>query len=104
MARTPTFIREFVPYSTVKQNELKWSSYAASRISYNRNLLAREFGVDPDKVYSIFARNFKKHTKDFPLAAVDTGSEKNNRDYEKQEKYVLFLWNYYVVEKPKKAS
>ena len=104
MARTPTFIREFVPYSTVKQNELKWSSYAASRISYNRNLLAREFGVDPDKVYSIFARNFKKHTKDFPLAAVDTGSEKNNRDYEKQEQYVLFLWNYYVVEKPKKPS
>lgn len=104
MARTPTFIREFVPYSTVKQNELKWSSYAASRISYNRNLLAREFGVDPDKVYSIFARNFKKHTKDFPLAAVDTGSEKNNRDYEKQEQYVLFLWQYYVVDKPKKPS
>ena len=104
MARTPTFIREFVPYSTVKQNALKWSSYAASRISYNRNLLAREFGVDPDRVYSIFARNFKKHTKDFPLAAVDTGTEKNKRDYEKQEQYVLFLWNYYVVEKPKKPS
>ena len=104
MARTPTFIREFVPYSTVKQNALKWSSYAASRISYNRNLLAREFGVDPDRVYSIFARNFKKHTKDFPLAAVDTGTEKNKRDYEKQEQYVLFLWNYYVVDKPKKPS
>ena len=104
MARTPTFIREFVPYSTVKQNALKWSSYAASRISYNRNLLAREFVVDPDRVYSIFARNFKKHTKDFPLAAVDTGTEKNKRDYEKQEQYVLFLWNYYVVEKPKKPS
>ena len=104
MARTPTFIREFVPYSTVKQNELKWSSYAASRISYNRNLLAREFGVDPDKVYSTFARNFKKHTKDFPLAAVDTGTEKNKRDYEKQEQYVLFLWQYYVVDKPKKPT
>ena len=75
-----------------------------SRISYNRNLLAREFGVDPDRVYSIFARNFKKHTKDFPLAAVDTGTEKNKRDYEKQEQYVLFLWNYYVVDKPKKPS
>ena len=74
------------------------------RISYNRNLLAREFGVDPDRVYSIFARNFKKHTKDFPLAAVDTGTEKNKRDYEKQEQYVLFLWNYYVVDKPKKPS
>ena len=104
MARTPAFIREFVPYSTIKQNELKWSTYAGSRISYNRNLLAREFGVDPDRVYSIFARNFKKHTKDFPLAAVDTGTEKNKRDYEKQEQYVLFLWNYYVVEKPKKPS
>ena len=104
MARTPAFIREFIPYSTIKQNELKWSTYAGSRISYNRNLLAREFGVDPDRVYSIFARNFKKHTKDFPLAAVDTGTEKNKRDYEKQEQYVLFLWNYYVVEKPKKPS
>lgn len=104
MARTPAFIREFIPYSTIKQNELKWSTYAGSRISYNRNLLAREFGVDPDRVYSIFARNFKKHTKDFPLAAVDTGTEKNKRDYEKQEQYVLFLWNYYVVDKPKKPS
>ena len=104
MARTPAFIREFIPYSTIKQNELKWSTYAGSRISYNRNLLAREFGVDPDRVYSIFARNFKKHTKDFPLAAVDTGTEKNKRDYEKQDQYVLFLWNYYVVDKPKKPS
>ena len=104
MARTPAFIREFIPYSTIKQNELKWSTYAGSRISYNRNLLAREFGVDPDRLYSIFARNFKKHTKDFPLAAVDTGTEKNKRDYEKQEQYVLFLWNYYVVDKPKKPS
>ena len=102
MARTPAFIREFVPYSTIKQSKLKWSIYAGSRISYHRNLLAREFGVDPDKVYSTFTRNFKKHTKDFPLAAVDTGQEKNKRDYEKQEQYVLFLWNYYVVEKPKK--
>ena len=102
MARTPAFIREFVPYSTIKQSKLKWSIYAGSRISYHRNLLAREFGVDPDKVYSTFTRNFKKHTKDFPLAAVDTGQEKNKRDYEKQEQYVLFLWNYYVVDKPKK--
>ena len=104
MARTPAFIREFIPYSTIKQDELKWSTYAGSRISYNRKLLAREFGVDPDRVYSIFVRNFKKHTKDFPLAAVDTGTEKNKRDYKKQEQYVLFLWNYYVVDKPKKPS
>ena len=104
MAKTPVFIREFVPLSQIKQNELKWSTYAGARLSYHRYLVSREFGVDPDKIYSTFVRNFKKHTKDFPLAAVEVGQEKNKNDYEKQEQYVLFLWQYYVVDKPKKPS
>lgn len=102
--RTPTFIREFLPYSTFKQNELRWSSYVVSRVATSKQFLANEFGLDPDKVYSIFQRNFKKHKKDIPLAAVEIGLERNKKDYEKQEQYVLFLWQYYVVDKPKKSN
>ena len=101
MAKTPAFIKEFIPYSTIKQNELKWSTYAAAKITENKVLICREFGLDFDKVYTTFLRNYRKHEKDFPLFILQRGQETTKKDYENIEKYVLFLWKYYVVDRPK---
>ena len=101
MAKTPAFVKEFIPYSTIKQNELKWSTYAAAKITENKVLISREFGLDFDKVYTTFLRNYRKHEKDFPLFILERGQETTKKDYENIEKYVLFLWKYYVVDRPK---
>ena len=102
MAKTPDFIESFIPYTRLVKKKSMWRSIAGSHMVHAKYLIANTYGVDPDKVHDLFFKAWDKSDKDYPTAVVTT--PQNSREAEKYNKYVLFLWEYYVKAKKKKKD
>lgn len=94
MARKPNYVKEFIPYSQLVEKMSIWRGIIASRFDYSKNLIENEYGVDADKVKEIFLMAWDMSKKDYPSPQFPKPS--TPQEYESYNKYILYLWEYYV--------
>ena len=97
--KLPNFLTEYIPYSRLVRRRQGFRQSVASYMERSRVLIGDAYGVDYDKVQSIFLKAWDKSEKDYPSPSIIT--PQNIKEYDTFNKYCLFLWEYYVVDKSK---
>ena len=97
--KLPNFLTEYIPYSRLVRRRQGFRQSVASYMERSRALIGDAYDVDYDKVQSIFLKAWDKSEKDYPSPSIIT--PQNIKEYDTFNKYCLFLWEYYVVDKSK---